>query len=76
MLEKDALKTLSSLDLDMAIIGRKEVGDSFWVKLAQLDKENITHYNPVDPVNGIALPRYFKSEVLSKALSSAEEKLG
>jgi len=75
MLEKDTLKTLSSLDYDMVIIGEREIGDSFWVKLAQLDKENITYCNPVDPVNGIALPRYFKSEILSKALSSAEEKL-
>ena len=76
MLEKDTLKTLSSLDFDMVIIGEKEIGDSFWVKLAQLDKENITYCNPVDPLKGIALPRYFKSEVLSKALSSAKGKLG
>ena len=76
MLEKDTLKTLSSLDYDMVIIGEKEVGDSFWVKLAQLDKENITYCNPIDPLNGIALPRYFKSEILSKAFSSAKEKLG
>jgi len=76
MLEKDAVKTLSSLDYDMIIIGEKEVGDSFWVKLAQLDKENITYCNPIDPLNGIALPRYFKSEILSKAFSSAKEKLG
>jgi len=76
MLEKDALKTLSSLDYDMVVIGEKEVGDSFWVRLAQLDKENILYCNPIDPLKGIALPRYFKSEVLSKAFSSAKEKLG
>jgi len=76
MLEKDTLKTLSSLDYDMVIIGEKETGNSFWVKLAQLDKENVLYCNPVDPLNGIALPRYFKSEILSKAFSSAEEKLG
>ena len=76
MLEKDTLKLLSSLNFDMVIIGEKEVGDSFWVRLAQLDKENITYCNPVDPLKGIALPRYFTREVLSKSLSSAFEKLG
>ena len=76
MLEKDTLKTLSSLDYDMIIIGEKEIGESFWVKLAQLDKDNILYCNPIDPLNGIALPRYFKSEILSKAFSSAKEKLG
>jgi len=67
MLERDTLKTLSSLDYDMVIIGEKEVGDSLWVKLAQLDKENVLYCNPIDPLNGIALPRYFKSEILSRA---------
>ena len=75
MLERDTLKLLSSLDYDMVIIGEKEIGDSLWIKLANLDKENVTYCNPVDPLEGISLPRYFKSEVLSEAFSSALKNL-
>ena len=76
MLERDTLKILSSLDYDMIIIGEKEIGDSLWIKLASLDKENVVYCNPVDPLKGISLPRYYKREVLSKAFSSALENLG
>jgi len=75
-LRKDALSVLSSNLHDMVIIGEKEVGSSIWVKLAQLDKDNITYCNSPEAIKGFALPRLFKREILLASMERLRAKLG
>ena len=76
VLRKDALELLSSLSHDMVIIGEEEIGDSIWVKLANLDKENIMECNTPEAIKGFALPRLFKKEILDLAFGKLRENLG
>lgn len=75
-LRKDALELLSKNLHDMVIIGEREIGNSIWVRAAQLDKENILHCNTPEAIKGFALPRLFKRELLTTALERLREKLG
>ncbi|AKA74674.1 glycosyltransferase [Saccharolobus solfataricus] len=75
ILRRDALKILSSLNHDMVIIGEEEIGNSFWIKLANLDKENIMECNTPEAIKGFVLPRYFRNEVLVKAFMVLRENL-
>ena len=74
-LRRDALEILSSLNRDMVLIGEEEIGDSFWIRLANLDKENIMECNAPMAIRGFALPRLFKKEVLDSAFKSLRENL-
>lgn len=74
-LRRDALEIIARHDADMVILGEREVGNSFWSKLAQLDKENIMLYNPPDPRAGFALPRVFSSKLLSSVFDTLRNKL-
>ena len=75
VLRKDALEILSSLNHDMIIIGEEEIGNSFWIKLAKLDKENIMECNIPEAIKGFALPRLFKREILDLAFDRLRENL-
>ncbi|BCU67957.1 glycosyl transferase family 2 [Sulfolobales archaeon HS-7] len=74
-LRKDALALLSSQDHDMTIIGEEEIGDSFWIRLANLDKENIMECNTPEAVKGFALPRFFRREILDRTFGKLRENL-
>ena len=73
-LRRDALEILSSLNRDMIIIGEEEIGDSFWAKLANLDKENIMECNAPEAIKGFALPRFLKREILDFGFQEAHKK--
>ncbi|BFI73759.1 glycosyl transferase family 2 [Nanoarchaeota archaeon] len=75
ILRKNTLEKLSSLNHDMVIIGEKEIGDTFWIKLANLDKINIMYCNTPEAIKGFALPRYFKREILDKAFENLRKNL-
>lgn len=75
-LRREALHALSLNLHDMVIIGEREVGDSLWVRLAQLDKENIMECNTPEAIRGFALPRLFRREILKRAISSLRANLG
>mgnify|MGYP001770702175 CR=1 FL=1 len=75
-LRRDALEVLSSLNRSMVIIGEEEIGDSLWIKLANLDKENIMECNAPEAIKGFALPRFFKREILDLAFRRLIENLG
>ncbi|QXJ34876.1 glycosyltransferase family 2 protein [Saccharolobus shibatae] len=75
MLRKDTLAVLSSLNHDMVIIGEEEIGDSFWIRLANLDKENIMECNTLEAIKGFALPRLFRREILDNAFKVLRENL-
>ncbi len=75
-LRKDALELLSKNLHDMVIIGERELGDSFWVKAAQLDKDNIMYCNSPEAIKGFSLPKLFRRELLTNALERLREGLG
>ncbi|BDB99828.1 glycosyltransferase family 2 protein [Saccharolobus caldissimus] len=75
-LRRDALQILSKNLHDMVIIGERELGDSFWVKAAQLDKDNIMLCNTPEAIKGFALPRLFRRELLTGALERLKVNLG
>ena len=75
VLREKTLEILSSLSHDMVVIGEEEIGDSFWVKLANLDKENIMECNTPEAIKGFALPRLFKREILDLAFVKLRENL-
>ncbi|AEB95031.1 glycosyl transferase family 2 [Metallosphaera cuprina] len=74
-LRRDALSVLSALNHDMVIIGEQEIGNTFWLKLANLDKENILECNSIDTVKGFLIPRFFRREILDKAFNRLKENL-
>jgi len=75
-LRKDALELLSKNLHDMVIIGERELGESVWVRAAQLDKDNIMYCNSPEAIKGFALPRVFKRELLTLALETLRVNLG
>ncbi|BFI76523.1 glycosyltransferase family A protein [Sulfurisphaera ohwakuensis] len=75
ILRKDALAILYSLNHDMIIIGEEEIGNSFWIGLANLDKENIMECNTPEAIKGFALPRFFRREILNKAFEELKVNL-
>lgn len=75
-LRRDALEVLSRNLHDMVIIGERELGESVWVKAAQLDKDNIMYCNSPEAIKGFALPRVFKRELLTLALETLRVNLG
>jgi len=75
-LRNDALSVLSSNLHDMVIIGEKQIGSSIWIRLAQLDKDNIMYCNAPEPIKGFALPRLFKREILTVAMERLKNALG
>ncbi len=75
-LRKDALELLSKKLHDMVIIGEKELGDSVWIKAAQLDKQNIMYCNTPEAIKGFALPRLFKRDLLNSVFDRLRKGLG
>jgi len=75
-LRRDALHVLSSNLHDMTIIGEKEVGNSIWTSLAQLDKDNVRNCNAPEAIKGFALPRLFRRDILSAAMERLRAGLG
>ena len=75
-LRRDALEVLSRNLHDMMIIGERELGESVWVRAAQLDKDNIMYCNSPEAIKGFALPRVFKRELLTRALGTLRVNLG
>jgi len=65
---RDLLYRLQETDSDMVIIGEKDIGNTFWVRMANLDKINIMECNKIDITSGFILPRYFRSVLLTESL--------
>ena len=78
LLAKGALVRLNRMTEDMVVIGEGEVGNGFWVKLANLDKQINMKYNleKLNPEFGFILPRLFRRDVLDYSFRMLMEKMG
>ena len=63
----DLLMKLQAMSEDMVIIDERDIGDSFWVRMANLDKINSLECNSFIATNGFVLPRYFRYGLLTEA---------
>lgn len=73
--ERQLLSVLESMNDDMVIIDEKDVGDTFWVNMSNLDKINSLECNDLLAVKGFVLPRYFKSTLLTQAFAEIRGRL-
>ena len=73
--EKDLLQRLSYNQSDMVVIREFDIGNSFWIELANLDKINILECNKIDMSSGFILPRYLKFKLLSESFNKIKENL-
>jgi hypothetical protein len=69
------LSNLQNMDNDMVIISEKDVGDTFWIKMSNLDKINSVECNSFDAYRGYVLPRYIRSFLLTQALEEIKRNL-
>ena len=78
LLAKGALERLDEMREDMIVIGEGEVGNGFWIMLANLDKQISMKYNldKLSPEFGFILPRFFRREVLDYSFRVLMEKMG
>ena len=73
--EPHLLSILQSMNDDMVIIDERDLGDTFWVNMSNLDKINSIECNGYEAYKGFVLPRYFKSTILTKSFESIRAKL-
>ncbi|MDG6999350.1 MAG: glycosyltransferase family 2 protein [Nitrososphaerota archaeon] len=78
ILAKGALERLNKMTEDMVVIGEGELGNGFWVKLENLDKQISMKYNleKLNPEFGFILPRLFKRDVLDYSFHMLMENMG
>ena len=61
------LMKLQGMSEDMVIIDERDIGDGFWIRMANLDKKNSLECNSFIATNGFVLPRYFHYGLLTEA---------
>ena len=73
--QRDLLFKLATRKEDMVVIGEKDIGRTFWVRMSNLDKINSIECNSFDMKSGYVLPRYFRAEILDRAFASIRKKI-
>jgi len=73
--EQNLLERLSNSKSDAVVIQEIDLGNSFWVKMANLDKINSVECNKVNMTNGFVMPRYINFGLLDKAFYKIKENL-
>ena len=73
--EKNLLERLSNSKSNVVVIQEIDIGNSFWVAMANLDKLNSIECNKLNMASGFVLPRYINFELLSKAFYKIKENL-
>ena len=73
--ERQLLSKLQNMDDDMIVIDERDIGNTFWVRMSNLDKKNSLECNSFEADRGFVLPRYFKSFLLTKAFEQIRKKL-
>jgi hypothetical protein len=72
---RDLLYRLQKIDTDMVIVGEKDIGKSFWVRMSNLDKVNSMECNKIDMSSGFLLPRYFRFDLLTESLRNVRQNI-
>lgn len=73
--DRHLLSMLQNMDDDMVIIDERDLGNTFWVNMSNLDKINSAQCNSYEAYKGFVLPRYFKSTLLTKSFERIRDKL-
>lgn len=73
--DRELLSKLQNTDADMVVVDEKDLGETFWVKMSNLDKTNSLECNSFEADRGFVLPRYFKSSLLNQAFEEIKRKL-
>jgi hypothetical protein len=71
----DLLMKLQSLNYDMVVIEERDMGDSFWIRMANIDKINSLNCNDISATGGFVLPRYFRFGLLTDAFERVRSHL-
>ncbi len=73
--KNDLLMKLQAMSEDMIIIDERDIGDGFWVRMANLDKFNSLECNSFLATKGFVLPRYFRYGLLTEAFDVLKKSL-
>ena len=71
----DLLMKLQAMRDDMVIIDERDIGNGFWVRMANLDKINSLECNSFLATKGIVLPRYIRYGLLTEAFNMIKRSL-
>lgn len=71
----DLLMKLQSMNDDMVVIEERDIGNSFWIRMSNLDKENAMNCNDFSATKGYIMPRYFRFGLLTEALERIRNNL-
>lgn len=69
---------LNRTSTDMVVIPERDIGSTFWIRQANADKQAaLSHFRSTDTaiLKGFVMPRFFVSELLTKALTSVKRRL-
>ncbi|MDG6927930.1 MAG: glycosyltransferase family 2 protein [Nitrososphaerota archaeon] len=75
-LERDAIKTLGRSEHDMEIIAEREVGRGMLARAIDLDRAIAFDSIRMDMIEAYALPRYFRSWLLTESFRALRKELG
>lgn len=67
------LMKLQAMSDDMVIIDERDIGNGFWVRMANLDKINSLECNSFLATNGFVLPRYIRDGLLTEAFNMIKD---
>ena len=69
------LSELQQFTNDMVVIDERDIGNTFWINMANFDKINSLECNGYEASKGFVLPRYFKSTLLTRAFEEIRGRL-
>jgi hypothetical protein len=73
--DRQLLSKLQDIEKDMVVIEERDIGNTFWVNMSNLDKINSLECNGLEANKGFILPRYFKSFLLTQAFKEIRRNL-
>ena len=69
------LSKLQDIEKDMVVIEERDIGNTFWVRMSNLDKIISLECNGLEADKGFVLPRYFKSFLLTQSFKEIRRNL-
>lgn len=72
---QNLLQRLANTKSDLVVLQEVDIGNTFWVEMANLDKINSIECNKLNIYNGFVLPRYLKFEILTMAFNKIKQNI-